>query len=97
MNIHLRFEALPAAARQMLWEKSLERALPLPNDSNKKKMVEEPVLVELGTWRLNGREIKNAVKTVRTWCVCKGFKEMTLERLEAGIKVTAPQAEKESA
>jgi len=46
---------------------------------------------------LNGREIKNAVKTVRTWCVCKEFEEMTLERLEAGIKVTAPQAEKEKA
>lgn len=95
VNIHLKFEALPAAARQVLWEKFLEMALPLPN--GKKEMMEEGVLRELGRWALNGREIKNAVKTVRTWCVCKGFEEMTLERLEAGIKVTAPQAEKERA
>jgi len=50
-------------------------------------------MVELGKWELNGREIKNAIKTVRTWCLCKGF-EMNLGRLEAGIVVTAPQAQK---
>ncbi len=48
---------------------------------------------ELAKWELNGREIKNAIKTVRTWCYCKGF-EISLVRLEAGIKVTAPQAKK---
>jgi hypothetical protein len=48
---------------------------------------------ELAKWELNGREIKNAIKTVRTWCVIKGF-DMNLIRLESGIKVTAPQARK---
>jgi len=48
---------------------------------------------ELAKWELNGREIKNAIKTVRTWCVCKDF-GMNLVRLESGIKVTAPQARK---
>jgi hypothetical protein len=50
---------------------------------------------ELGQWNLNGREIKNAVKTVRTWCECKGY-AMTLSRLESGIRVTAPNAAKKS-
>lgn len=50
-------------------------------------------LNELAKWELNGREIKNAIKTVRTWCVCKRF-QMNLLRLESGIVVTAPQAMK---
>jgi hypothetical protein len=48
---------------------------------------------ELSQWDLNGREIKNAVKTVRAWCECKGY-AMTLSRLESGIRVTAPNASK---
>ena len=48
---------------------------------------------ELARWQLNGREIKNTIKTVRTWCVCKGF-EINLLRLETGIKITAPMSEK---
>lgn len=50
-------------------------------------------MAELEKWELNGREIKNAVKTVMTWCLLKGF-EMSLERLESGILVTAPQCKK---
>ena len=50
-------------------------------------------LQQLAKWELNGREIKNAIKTVRTWCVCKSF-EINLLRLESGINVTAPQAKK---
>lgn len=56
-------------------------------------LLTEDDLRELAKWQLNGREIKNAIKTVRTWCLCKGF-EMSLVRLEAGVKVTAPQAKK---
>lgn len=55
--------------------------------------LQEGDMEELAKWELNGREIKNAIKTVRTWCLCKGF-EISLLRLEAGIKVTAPQAGK---
>lgn len=50
-------------------------------------------LEELAKWELNGREIKNAIKTVKTWCDCKEY-DMSLLRLESGIKVTAPQAKK---
>lgn len=59
---------------------------------NVSKLNEEE-MKELAKWELNGREIKNAIKTVRTWCVCKGF-EINLTRLESGIVVTAPQARK---
>lgn len=48
---------------------------------------------ELAAWQLNGREIKNAVKMVKSWCDCKGY-EMTLSRLENGIRVTSPHSSK---
>jgi hypothetical protein len=94
VNIHLLFSPLPASSRLLLWEKFLAR---LPNDNHSlTKTIEglnKEMLGELAKWELNGREIKNAIKTVRTWCVCKGF-EMNLLRLESGIRVTAPQARK---
>ena len=55
--------------------------------------LDDAAYVALARWDLNGREIKNAVKTVRTWCLCKGY-VMDLARLEAGIRVTAPMARK---
>ncbi|KAK3314449.1 hypothetical protein B0H66DRAFT_480710 [Apodospora peruviana] len=53
----------------------------------------EDDLKDLAAWNLNGREIKTAVKMVRSWCDYKGY-EMTLSRLESGIKVTSPHATK---
>jgi len=87
VNIHLVFQSLPFSSRFLLWQKFLSR-LPGPKVQAK---VSKKDMDELAKWELNGREIKNAIKTVRTWCVCKGF-EMNLLRLESGIKVTAPQA-----
>ncbi|KAH6676253.1 ATPase [Halenospora varia] len=86
VNIHLVFKPLPFSSRLLLWTKFLSR-LDVPSVQSDADMK------ELAKWELNGREIKNAIKTVRTWCVCKGF-EMNLLRLESGIKVTAPQAKK---
>jgi len=53
-------------------------------------------LKELAAWELNGRQIKNALKTTSIWCQCKGLR-MTLKKLESGICVTAPQAKKTAA
>lgn len=50
-------------------------------------------LKELAAWQLNGREIKNAVKMVKSWCDCKGY-DMTLSRLENGIRATSPHSSK---
>jgi SpoVK/Ycf46/Vps4 family AAA+-type ATPase len=57
--------------------------------------IDDEDLKELAQWDLNGREIKNAIKTVKSWCDAKGY-EMSLGRLESGIKVTAPNATKRS-
>jgi SpoVK/Ycf46/Vps4 family AAA+-type ATPase len=92
VNIHLLFEPLKMEARKVLWEKFLVRLPPLGGETGQEGVGEE-VLGELAKWELNGREIKNAVKTVRTWCLIKGF-GISLERLEAAITVTAPQAKK---
>ncbi|KAK0102745.1 hypothetical protein ONS95_006343 [Cadophora gregata] len=89
VNIHLVFHSLPFSSRLVLWRKFLSR---LPGEDIESKLQEGDV-EELAKWELNGREIKNAIKTVRTWCLCKGF-DISLLRLEAGIKVTAPQAGK---
>lgn len=89
VNIHLVFQSLSVSSRLLLWQKFLSR---LPSTDAQAK-VNKRDLNELAKWELNGREIKNAIKTVRTWCICKGF-EMNLLRLESGIKVTAPQAKK---
>lgn len=87
VNIHLVFQSLPFTSRLLLWQKFLSRLL----GPEVQAKVSKKDMDELAKWELNGREIKNAIKTVRTWCVCKGF-EMNLVRLESGIKVTAPQA-----
>jgi ATPase family associated with various cellular activities (AAA) len=103
VDIHLLFNPLPATAREVLWRKFLSR---LPTAIGKvagaanaddataesaMSRLDDAALHALSLWDLNGREIKNAVKTVRTWCVCKGY-AMDLARLEAGIRVTAPMA-----
>src|SRR5882757_8346689 len=69
VNIHLVFKPLPFSSRLVLWQKFLSR-LPGPEVQAK---VSKKEMDELAKWELNGREIKNAIKTVRTWCVCKGF------------------------
>jgi ATPase family associated with various cellular activities (AAA) len=105
VNIHLVFQTLAPENRKVLWQKFISR-LPLAIGADESTSDEKPVelvkpstllsdedFTELSQWDLNGREIKNAVKTVRSWCECKGY-AMTLGRLESGIRVTAPGAAK---
>ncbi|KAF4996164.1 hypothetical protein FGRMN_4656 [Fusarium graminum] len=58
------------------------------------KPLDDEDISELSLWQLNGREIKTAVKMVRSWCDHKGY-IMTLSRLENSIKVTSPHANKD--
>jgi SpoVK/Ycf46/Vps4 family AAA+-type ATPase len=97
VNIHLLFNPLPPASRLLLWQKFIERLPPSEVEGGEARrtidgLVEED-FKELAKWELNGREIKNAIKTVKSWCDVKGY-EIDLLRLESGIKVTAPQASK---
>jgi len=62
--------------------------------SEDEKGISDEDIKELGLWKLNGREIKNAVKMVQSWCDYKGY-GINLSRLENGIKVTSPHSSKE--
>jgi hypothetical protein len=56
----------------------------------------QPTDIEsLALWKLNGREIKNVVKTVYLWCRYNAL-ELSLARIEDGIELTAPFATKVS-
>ena len=94
VNIHLLFSQLSPSSRFTLWQKLLSR-LPesKPTSDGTSLSLAETDIDQLAAWELNGREIKNAIKTVRTWCICRGC-QITLPRLESGIAVTAPQAKK---
>ncbi|KAK2829901.1 hypothetical protein FQN49_007142 [Arthroderma sp. PD_2] len=99
INIHLLFKTLSPSARMQVWTKFLERLPPMPATAGRKDEksalhdLDKDDLKELAMWQLNGREIKNAVKMVKSWCDQKGY-DMTLSRMESGIKVSAPQAMK---
>ncbi|KND89503.1 putative 26S protease regulatory subunit [Tolypocladium ophioglossoides CBS 100239] len=107
VSLHLLFQALDRDARETVWRKFLNR-LPEPPSPEAKQgasekgkeaaaLSERPLddgdIRELSLWQLNGREIKNAVRMVRSWCDHKGY-AMTLERLESGIRVTSPHTSK---
>ncbi|KAI9158904.1 Arylsulfatase [Paramyrothecium foliicola] len=110
VSLHLRFQQLSRESRESVWRKFLERLpdqkqLSGPTSgqdsdedgglpSSGEKPLDEEDLHELSLWRLNGREIKNAIKMVQNWCFHKGYL-MTLERLESGIRVTTPHASKD--
>lgn len=86
VNIRLVFGSLSASSRLVLWRKFPER-LPV------KLLLEDGEMEELAKWEFNWREIKNAIKMVKTWTDCKGY-AMNSARLESGIKVAAPQSRK---
>lgn len=101
VSLHLLFNSLTPDARQLVWRKFLDR-LPDKKDKGKEREKEQEEggvdvtdadLKELAGWGLNGREIKTAVKMTKSWCEHKGY-EMTLARLENGIRVTSPHATK---
>jgi SpoVK/Ycf46/Vps4 family AAA+-type ATPase len=100
VSLHLLFNPLKPDARVQVWQKFLDR---LPSVKNFPSATGEEAaglvdlneedFKELGAWELNGREIKTAVKMVKSWCDYKGY-SITLARLENGIKVTSPHATK---
>jgi hypothetical protein len=100
VSLHLLFKHLAPGARELIWKKFLDK---LPEKGPEKGATEgekgtagiaEDGMKELGLWKLNGREIKNAVKIAQSWCDYKGY-DLNLARLENGIKVTSPHASKE--
>jgi SpoVK/Ycf46/Vps4 family AAA+-type ATPase len=110
VNIHLLFNTLSPEHRVILWKKFLERLplmkehqtidssadAPVKRSNRAVDFLSEDDLKELAQWDLNGREIKNAIKTVKSWCDAKSY-VMNLSRLESGIRVTSPNTGKKAA
>ncbi|EFQ32473.1 ATPase [Colletotrichum graminicola] len=96
VSLHLLFKALSPDSRGLIWRKFLGRLPPAGGDEKADGLVplSDEDIKELGQWQLNGREIKTAVKMVSKWCDHKGY-EMSLARLENGIRVTSPHASKQ--
>ena len=110
MQIHLIYPTLSFDSRLTIWKSFLSRSQePLESKAVPKSdggvgaiaqkspptndNLTESDLETLATWNLNGREIKNVIKTVHTWCICKEYR-FSLSRLETGIRVTSPFAER---
>ncbi|TDZ72081.1 Fidgetin-like protein 1 [Colletotrichum trifolii] len=103
VSLHLLFKPLTADARLLIWQKFLGL---LPESQSAfvegvqmqmqsgAQLLSIAEIKELSQWQLNGREIKNAVKMVKTWCDHKSY-DMNLARLENGIRVTSPHASKQ--
>ncbi|KAJ4314158.1 hypothetical protein N0V84_009041 [Fusarium piperis] len=62
-------------------------------DESDEQPLEDRDIAKLALWKLNGREIKIAIKTVHSWCRDKNY-VMTLDRMERGIRVANPASEK---
>ncbi len=101
VSLHLLFNSLTPEARGLVWRKFLNR-LPaakvedVADDEELGVDLTDEDIKELSAWQLNGREIKTAVKMAKSWCDQKGY-DLTLSRLENGIKVTSPHASKSGA
>ncbi|TQN67110.1 ATPase family AAA domain-containing protein FIGL1 [Colletotrichum shisoi] len=106
VSLHLLFKSLSRDARELIWRKFLGRLrrrsgsgggdddAAADEKGDVGLLLSDEDVGELGQWQLNGREIKTAVKMVAKWCDHKGY-EMSLARLENGIRVTSPHASKE--
>ena len=100
-HIHLRYPPLSIQSRSTLWQNFLLRlqkttlSEQLRGSEAGGMTIKLPAngLDLLAAWELNGREIKNVVKTAHLWC-CYNNSEMTLKSIEAAIRVTAPFADK---
>ena len=90
VSLHLLFKPLVSDARQVVWQKFIET---LPESEWERDISDEDTK-ELALWKMNGREIKNAVRMAHLWCDHKGYK-LTMERLENSIKATSPHVSKE--
>ncbi|KAK8076950.1 hypothetical protein PG996_003120 [Apiospora saccharicola] len=49
---------------------------------------------DLASWKVNGRDIKHAVKNATKWCYIKK-EPITLEALQTGLMVTAPRSKRD--
>ncbi|KAI8717281.1 AAA domain-containing protein [Fusarium sp. LHS14.1] len=108
-SVHLVFPPFTQQTREKVWSMFLNRlsqqrrrisdgredvAPDEPNDEPYAMSVNENDIAQLALWGLNGREIKAAIQIVHNWCCNKNY-EMTLARLEYGIRLVSPFCSKD--
>ena len=95
VQIHLCYPALSVQYRSRLWENFITRLRSSTTQETQHPIINlsQKELELLSAWCLNGREIKNVVKTAHLWCSYNGL-DLTKERFESAIMVTAPFAKK---
>lgn len=105
IHFHLCYPALSKETRQRIWTNCLKRVESLcekskqasgagntRNGQGSKTLtynIQPSDFEVLAQWELNGREIKNVVRTVYLWCRYNAL-EFSLARLKDGIELTAP-------
>lgn len=109
VSVHLVFPPFTQYMREKVWSMFLNRlsqqrrrisegredvALDEPDDEPYAISVDDKDIAQLALWGLNGREIKTAIQIVYNWC-CNKNCEMTLARLEHGIRLVSPFSSKD--
>ncbi|EEU36554.1 uncharacterized protein NECHADRAFT_81263 [Fusarium vanettenii 77-13-4] len=109
VSVHLVFPPFTQQTREKVWSMFLNRlsqqrrrisegredvAPDEPNDEPYAISVDDKDVAQLALWGLNGREIKTAIQIVHNWC-CNKNCEMTLARLEHGIRLVSPFSSKD--
>ncbi|KAI1415549.1 P-loop containing nucleoside triphosphate hydrolase protein [Hypoxylon sp. FL1857] len=88
-QIHLKFKPLAPEMRKEIWANFNQR---LPADSSR---LPESALEELSMWKMNGRQIKNAINMTVSWCR-RTRERLNLQSVEDVIKLTCPSAIRET-
>jgi hypothetical protein len=110
VNMHYIYPSLSATSRLKIWTDSIfyaqnefsQEALPRPSEHPATAKTDQDVQIDisqedlkgLASWKLNGREVKNATKIA--WLLCQ-YDHIPLTRsiLETAIRTTAPYAVEE--
>ncbi|KAI0882897.1 P-loop containing nucleoside triphosphate hydrolase protein [Annulohypoxylon maeteangense] len=88
-QIHIKFDSLTAEMRKDIWASFNDR---LSADTER---LSESSLEKLSIWKMDGRQIRNAMNTTVTWC--RKTKEVfNSDAVENIIKLTCPSATKET-
>ena len=87
-HIHVQFSDLDRSSRRLIWSRFVAR-VPEVNDK-----IGQSELDELAKWRLNGRQIKNALMMARAWCL-ETSTDLSVTVIEEIIDLAFPNTSRE--
>ncbi|KAF2268870.1 P-loop containing nucleoside triphosphate hydrolase protein [Lojkania enalia] len=85
VHVHLQFSPLDATRRSQVWTSFISRLPPKQFEISKEQ------IESLSKWKLNGREIRNMLRTTITWR-SKDQRPITLDDLDNILAITYPNA-----